>query len=99
MNRWMTEIGEKYPMSSSLIYIGQQETNLHYPRNSVLPKQQVKDEKKGSFRAPSESESESDNSQKPDNLFKDSVTFMRNAFLVSKLVQRKSYRVLFRRFH
>ena len=75
----MTEIGEKYPMSSSLIYIGQQETNLHYPRNSVLPKQQVKDEKKGSFRAPSESESESDNSQKPDNLFKDSVTFMRNA--------------------
>ena len=66
-------------MSSSLIYIGQQETNLHYPRNSVLPKQQVKDEKKGSFRAPSESESELDNSQKPDNLFKDSVTFMRNA--------------------
>ena len=66
-------------MSSSLIYIGQQETNLHYRRNSVLPKQQVKDEKKGSFRAPSESESESDNSQKPDNLFKDSVTFKRNA--------------------
>ena len=75
----MTKTGEKYPMSSSLIYIGQQETNLHYPRNSVLPKQQVKDEKKGSFRAPSESESESDNSQKPDNLFKDSVTFKRNA--------------------
>ena len=68
----MTEIGEKYPTSSSLIYVGRQETNLHYQRNSVPLKQQVKDEKKGSFRAPSESESESDNSQNPDDPFKDS---------------------------
>ena len=75
VERWTAkETGERVPdeFFSGPTWIQGNESAL--PKELRTPKATVKDEKKGSFRAPSESESESesDNSQNPDDPFNDS---------------------------